>query len=1217
MLATPETRHLPIIETERDADIVTREAERVLYETEHGEEIYATLKKEIAHPENYYRRSGIEIYQPASSSETKKKINLSTDPNDYPPKDRWYILEDPTLLEKDTFPPGYTVFENVVYGYPKSEKDIEARCGGCINYVVCDEKKYIQALYFGSLDAHNHFQNHLEGRSKTEKQKKRNAEVQKAVFEFLGADNGRHKKLREFCEKRGWHTDELRTHVAEFATANDFGKRQFVESVALHLERKGIDAQVNKNFVHEFETVKSDNLLEHLHEMARSHPAISRVFKDFSFELEDLLGLGYLDVKPAEFEAWRIKNGITEQELAGTGWYNVTYESKDKGARGKPHYSFTGRDVIRIPYYAFDEHGEPSIILWRTRHIHEKATKKHKYTHFPKDRSYKEERTPDELLYHIGFDIESLKENPPKRIVITEGEFKVAVTQMFLGHDTAVFGIPGITEVTPALLQTIKKIGASETIIVFDADSRDKRDQRTDDKTDSERAAYSIAKELMDAGVKNVKVGDLFGISQKKIGIDDALLEEENGPAKVENVLQNARPLYGDNGYATHILAKTAFNFTFEKLHDRRKRFRKLIKEAHSVERRGGAIDTHSLEKLVTYFKLVEAEHEKFGKFLYGSKSLDRPSRLYPQIFAGDIPHSERKVITDGQAQEYTVWTQTPDSQTVRLADPVIFINFRPADVNPAAHTSASRGEGEAILGITSEDVAHIKKGAFETTLKNPKKWEPRLQKLHAGLAMCKKNLDIPDFSLVRNELLEWSQKQTSSFDNLLSFLKTLQALSFRELYTALAAQQLKDQYNPKDYVYVPDLTLTEYEHAAKQGAPSRKVKIPLAILAAQKNNRHRIQAMINVIDVGNEPLHAALTRANQTFQVASDFFQGSSKHERKQYDAFIFDLVQTYLKAEEQSEKRSEFLAQHETPSHSRQNLLLEQEIEKLSQKLKSAEQSGNPKFVEYYTKRMAELKNQRQFFDNVEAKDEEDAPREKKIHHIQNIFQSLFGVIPHENVLKKHGIMYVTPDDIEQYGDVFSEKKMITQAMNAQLIKIQRGKTKPRFDEPMALLPIRTKTGRYTGLRMIPLFGTTLPLQTHTMETRDMQGLYGASREGKDHLYMEENLKDAARKHVYVTPDEVSAVPFLQTHEPTVGARNNFAFLPKHIQTLIESHPQKVTLVIPEEYTEQEKNSALAGAHTFQEAMNAYITEKTSAGKNVSLSTADIVIETLPIKP
>ena len=56
----------------------------------------------------------------------------------------------------------------------------------------------------------------------------------------------------------------------------------------------------------------------------------------------------------------------------------------------------------------------------------------------------------------------------------------------------------------------------------------------------------------------------------------------------------------------------------------------------------------------------------------------------------------------------------------------------------------------------------------------------------------------------------------------------------------ALAAQQLKDQYNPKDYVYVPDLTLTEYEHAAKQGAPSRKVKIPLAILCGDGQDLHQ-----------------------------------------------------------------------------------------------------------------------------------------------------------------------------------------------------------------------------------------------------------------------------------------------------------------------------------------------------------------------------------------
>lgn len=232
--------------------------------------------------------------------------------------------------------------------------------------------------------------------------------------------------------------------------------------------------------------------------------------------------LAYFDPSVLNPETWASENGFTMEELVSAGWYHLDFDQF-----GKPRYRLNSPDSIKIPYLGADSR---TIPLWRTRNLAKSNPKAPKYLSWQLDRSVSRRFTVSERLYN-GWKLGKIK---GKTVVITEGEFKCLVTEKLTG--IPMFGIPGITEFDDEMVQALVEAEAEEYIVILDRDPHAKALLRSDEITDSNRAAYALAKDLERLGAKKVRVGILPEMANgEKLGIDDLALKY--GPDPVRKTL--------------------------------------------------------------------------------------------------------------------------------------------------------------------------------------------------------------------------------------------------------------------------------------------------------------------------------------------------------------------------------------------------------------------------------------------------------------------------------------------------------------------------------------------------------------------------------------------------------------------------------------------------------------------------------------------------------
>jgi hypothetical protein len=357
--------------------------------------------------------------------------------------------------------------------------------------------------------------------------------------------------------------------------------------------------------------------------------------------LADEAGLAFFDPELFDVEKWAKRYGYSKAELIDAGWYRITFDRF-----GEPTYVLNSPNSIKIPY--FPEPGKEGVPVWRSRNLAKDNPKLPKYTGWQIDRSVNRKLSVAEKLYNGG----KLAAARGKTVIITEGEFKCLVTEKLTGIPT--FGIPGITEFNDEMVQALVDAGASEYVVILDRDPHAKALFRADEITDSNRAAYSLARDLERLGAGNVRVGTLPELEGgEKLGIDDLALRF--GVAPIRKTIDEAkRPVE----YAKSIGLDT----DFQNLLRRRSRLRKAIRDFRTTaERRGisteGTVVVKAESQLKkinrTFFSYLENE-------LNGARALNSASgkvnSIRPIVRFPSGP-GKKILLGDGKKLAEDAWT--------------------------------------------------------------------------------------------------------------------------------------------------------------------------------------------------------------------------------------------------------------------------------------------------------------------------------------------------------------------------------------------------------------------------------------------------------------------------------------------------------------------------------------------------------------------------------
>ncbi len=329
---------------------------------------------------------------------------------------------------------------------------------------------------------------------------------------------------------------------------------------------------------------------------------------------------------------WAKKNNYTMTQIRDAGWGLLKFDES-----GVAFLDISKEDSVKIPF--FNNQHQTGIPVWRTRNI-EKRTDGKKYLGWQIDRSIDREFQANETLYNAW----KLPQAKGKPIIITEGEFKCMIAEKSTGILT--LGIPGITQFEKSHAKAIVEAKPSEVIVILDRDPKGKGLMRVDGITDSQRAAYTIAKMLKDFGQDNVKVGQLpDAFNGSKVGIDDLILAQ--GVEPYLNTIKNATSIVE---YAQRVGLDTT-------LHELHIRYQALVKSWENYKtsktRSGQALNGNEEKSIFTKIQQAKINFQKYLSNKYnGAHSFNEPYFKFQYIQAANQKYNQDStyaVTRDGQ----------------------------------------------------------------------------------------------------------------------------------------------------------------------------------------------------------------------------------------------------------------------------------------------------------------------------------------------------------------------------------------------------------------------------------------------------------------------------------------------------------------------------------------------------------------------------------------
>ncbi|MBC7386237.1 MAG: hypothetical protein H7301_08780 [Cryobacterium sp.] len=377
----------------------------------------------------------------------------------------------------------------------------------------------------------------------------------------------------------------------------------------------------------------------------RADPAARAKLREFAKSrgwnlktLEPMLersGLAYFDAEHFNLHEWRKKNGYSIKEMRDAGWMKISFNSA-----GEPSFSVDRIDGIRIPYHT--KNGR--IPIWRTRNTGHRFPKLPKYLGWPTDRAIDREFSVAEKLYQS----ELLEGARGKTVVITEGEFKCLIATQETGVITV--GIPGISQFDSDIASALIDSGASEFVVILDRDAKGKALLRTDGISDSERAAYQIAKSLETAALAQkqnhikIRIGLLPpGPAGEKLGIDDLILKV--GPKPFLDTIKSAE---SSSDYAKNL----GLDENFMELARRRSISRKALGEIQALREKAPL--TPAMSQTASTLRFLNKELDRtFLTYLdhefSGARSLSQVDARYGSISSiSEVPNGRKKTLTRG-----------------------------------------------------------------------------------------------------------------------------------------------------------------------------------------------------------------------------------------------------------------------------------------------------------------------------------------------------------------------------------------------------------------------------------------------------------------------------------------------------------------------------------------------------------------------------------------
>ena len=385
--------------------------------------------------------------------------------------------------------------------------------------------------------------------------------------------------------------------------------------------------------------------------------------------ITDKAQLAYFNKDMVNLFQWAKENGYHRSELRDAGWLSLRF------IKGKPVYVVTGSNSIKIPFFEKTDANTDLIPLWRTRNLEIKGDGP-KYLSWPLNRSIAREFKVNETLYN-GW---RLNEAKGKTIVITEGEFKCLIATEKSGILNV--GIPGITQMTETILNALVAAQAKEYIVVLDRDPKAKALMRVDEITDSERAAYIIAKELQSAGAKLVKVGVLPDVfNGGKVGIDDLILAKGTKPY-LKMLKESMTP--------EEFARRAALDPLFNEINYRQQKIRSAsVDYQRSLTRGGNQAGTEVINKIKNIYKLLRGAFYNYLRTNFnGARMLAQPSMRFPYI--PKIYVTAEKDKKNQEASEQVIQDKnqilTASNEVLakdRFIGDILIMDFVPKDLKP------------------------------------------------------------------------------------------------------------------------------------------------------------------------------------------------------------------------------------------------------------------------------------------------------------------------------------------------------------------------------------------------------------------------------------------------------------------------------------------------------------------------------------------------------